>query len=258
MPAGEDLPRLEIRSRDELRAWLEANHAQPGSVWLVTHKKARRRRPCPLRRGGRGAARLRLGRQPAAQARRRALDARSFRRAGRQRLVRRNKARVAGWRRRTAWRRARPSRRRRWTAPASTRSRRSRSRRPCRRARSRAPGRGESFAAFPARRAAASEWNCAGEDTTSEGSPHADRREFDEGEVVGVVLLQRVAMARSVQLCRGRFDPVAVGRSCRRARAVVVRSGGGLIAATAPRSASVRRRPRASVTTWIFVVSPLR
>jgi len=35
----EDVPDLEIRTRAELRAWLEANHATHGPVWLVTHKK---------------------------------------------------------------------------------------------------------------------------------------------------------------------------------------------------------------------------
>lgn len=31
--------RIEVRSRDELRAWLAENHARRGSVWLVTYKK---------------------------------------------------------------------------------------------------------------------------------------------------------------------------------------------------------------------------
>lgn len=36
MPAGDDLPRVEISSRAQLRAWLEDNHATSGSIWLVT------------------------------------------------------------------------------------------------------------------------------------------------------------------------------------------------------------------------------
>ena len=32
-------PRLEITTADELRSWLDANHATDGSVWLVTYKK---------------------------------------------------------------------------------------------------------------------------------------------------------------------------------------------------------------------------
>jgi uncharacterized protein YdeI (YjbR/CyaY-like superfamily) len=35
----EDTPQVEVRSRAELRAWLEANHASSGPVWLVTYKK---------------------------------------------------------------------------------------------------------------------------------------------------------------------------------------------------------------------------
>ena len=34
-----DIPDLEVHTRAELRAWLEANHATHGPVWLVTHKK---------------------------------------------------------------------------------------------------------------------------------------------------------------------------------------------------------------------------
>jgi uncharacterized protein YdeI (YjbR/CyaY-like superfamily) len=36
---GADLPRVEVRSRAELRAWLEARHRDATSVWLVTWKK---------------------------------------------------------------------------------------------------------------------------------------------------------------------------------------------------------------------------
>lgn len=39
MAAGSDLPRVEVTSRAQLRAWLEAHHATSGSVWLVTWKK---------------------------------------------------------------------------------------------------------------------------------------------------------------------------------------------------------------------------
>jgi uncharacterized protein YdeI (YjbR/CyaY-like superfamily) len=38
MAAGSDLPRIEVTSRAQLRAWLEANHATSGSVWLVIWK----------------------------------------------------------------------------------------------------------------------------------------------------------------------------------------------------------------------------
>ena len=37
--AAENAPRLEVRSRDELREWLARNHASSPSVWLVTWKK---------------------------------------------------------------------------------------------------------------------------------------------------------------------------------------------------------------------------
>jgi uncharacterized protein YdeI (YjbR/CyaY-like superfamily) len=41
MPEGrlDGLPRLEVSSRAEWRAWLEDNHAHSGSLWLVTFKK---------------------------------------------------------------------------------------------------------------------------------------------------------------------------------------------------------------------------
>lgn len=39
MAAGSDLPRIEVTSRSQLRAWFEAHHATSGSVWLVTWKK---------------------------------------------------------------------------------------------------------------------------------------------------------------------------------------------------------------------------
>lgn len=37
--AGEQLSRIEVRSRGELRTWLESHHRQIDSVWLVTFKK---------------------------------------------------------------------------------------------------------------------------------------------------------------------------------------------------------------------------
>ena len=37
--AGENLERVEVRSRADLRAWLAAHHEQAQSVWLVTWKK---------------------------------------------------------------------------------------------------------------------------------------------------------------------------------------------------------------------------
>jgi uncharacterized protein YdeI (YjbR/CyaY-like superfamily) len=36
----DDVPRVECRTRDEWRAWLEANHATAKGVWLVTWKPA--------------------------------------------------------------------------------------------------------------------------------------------------------------------------------------------------------------------------
>lgn len=39
MAAGSDLPRVEVTSRAQFRAWLEAKHATSGSVWLVIWKK---------------------------------------------------------------------------------------------------------------------------------------------------------------------------------------------------------------------------
>jgi uncharacterized protein YdeI (YjbR/CyaY-like superfamily) len=38
--AGEHYDRVEMSSRAELRAWLEQNHRQSASVWLVTYKKS--------------------------------------------------------------------------------------------------------------------------------------------------------------------------------------------------------------------------
>lgn len=35
-----DLKRVEVRSRSELRSWLERNFSQTDSIWLVTYKKA--------------------------------------------------------------------------------------------------------------------------------------------------------------------------------------------------------------------------
>ncbi|OZA07979.1 MAG: hypothetical protein B7Y02_13125 [Rhodobacterales bacterium 17-64-5] len=39
MPAADTAPILTIRSRAELRAWLEANHATSKAVWLASYKK---------------------------------------------------------------------------------------------------------------------------------------------------------------------------------------------------------------------------
>ena len=36
---AENLERVEVTSRKQWRAWLEENHLQPESVWLVTYKK---------------------------------------------------------------------------------------------------------------------------------------------------------------------------------------------------------------------------
>ncbi|MDX2152991.1 MAG: YdeI/OmpD-associated family protein [Bryobacteraceae bacterium] len=35
-----DYLRVTVRSRADWRAWLEKNHQQPGSIWLVTYKKS--------------------------------------------------------------------------------------------------------------------------------------------------------------------------------------------------------------------------
>ncbi|MGL4240794.1 MAG: hypothetical protein ACRCTI_06735 [Beijerinckiaceae bacterium] len=40
MPGRADCPRFEPSTLPEWRAWLAANHARSGSVWLVAHKKA--------------------------------------------------------------------------------------------------------------------------------------------------------------------------------------------------------------------------
>jgi hypothetical protein len=41
VPLPEDgKPRVEVKSRAALRAWLAANHGRDGGVWLITHKKA--------------------------------------------------------------------------------------------------------------------------------------------------------------------------------------------------------------------------
>ncbi|MES2143296.1 MAG: YdeI/OmpD-associated family protein [Pseudomonadota bacterium] len=39
MAAADDAPILTVRSRAELRAWLEANHATSKAVWLATYKR---------------------------------------------------------------------------------------------------------------------------------------------------------------------------------------------------------------------------
>ena len=40
MSSTDDLERVEITSSEELRRWLEENHTQRESIWLVTYKKA--------------------------------------------------------------------------------------------------------------------------------------------------------------------------------------------------------------------------
>ena len=40
MPLRPDLPLVEVATRAEWRGWLEAHHAQPSGVWVVTTKKA--------------------------------------------------------------------------------------------------------------------------------------------------------------------------------------------------------------------------
>ncbi len=40
MPNIQDLAKVEVTSVAELRQWLEANHGQAQSIWLVTYKKA--------------------------------------------------------------------------------------------------------------------------------------------------------------------------------------------------------------------------
>ncbi|MDX2257674.1 MAG: YdeI/OmpD-associated family protein [Hyphomicrobiaceae bacterium] len=37
--SGEHLARVHVASQSEWRAWLEAHHTQPESIWLVTYKK---------------------------------------------------------------------------------------------------------------------------------------------------------------------------------------------------------------------------
>ncbi|MEM9953190.1 MAG: YdeI/OmpD-associated family protein [Chloroflexota bacterium] len=39
MPKQDDLQKVEVKSAQALRDWLEANHAQEESIWLVTYKK---------------------------------------------------------------------------------------------------------------------------------------------------------------------------------------------------------------------------
>lgn len=39
MPKLQDLPKVEVTSVEELRAWLEKHHTQESSIWLVTYKK---------------------------------------------------------------------------------------------------------------------------------------------------------------------------------------------------------------------------
>ena len=38
---GEEVPRVAVRSREELRGWLAEHHAASGTVWLVTERKGR-------------------------------------------------------------------------------------------------------------------------------------------------------------------------------------------------------------------------
>jgi uncharacterized protein YdeI (YjbR/CyaY-like superfamily) len=39
--AVKEFPEVEVRSRQELRAWLQDNHASSGTIWLITYKKAK-------------------------------------------------------------------------------------------------------------------------------------------------------------------------------------------------------------------------
>lgn len=41
MTGHDDYPRIEVRSRRELRDWLEQSQERPGGVWLVTYRKGR-------------------------------------------------------------------------------------------------------------------------------------------------------------------------------------------------------------------------
>lgn len=43
----DDVPRVEVTSLAELEAWLAANHATAGTIWLVTHKKSEGARHVP-------------------------------------------------------------------------------------------------------------------------------------------------------------------------------------------------------------------
>lgn len=47
MPSASDLPRIEVTSRAQLRAWLAAHHAVSRSIWLVTWKKRTPERHLP-------------------------------------------------------------------------------------------------------------------------------------------------------------------------------------------------------------------
>ena len=40
MRSLENTERVEVKNREELRNWLEENHARTTGVWLVTYKKA--------------------------------------------------------------------------------------------------------------------------------------------------------------------------------------------------------------------------
>lgn len=44
-----DWPRIEVRSRGQLRAWLMKHHAQAGSIWLVTFRKSEGKLHVPAR-----------------------------------------------------------------------------------------------------------------------------------------------------------------------------------------------------------------
>ncbi|MEO1231910.1 MAG: YdeI/OmpD-associated family protein [Myxococcota bacterium] len=40
MAVSDDLPHVQVTSREEWRAWLQAHHHVSGSIWLVTYKKS--------------------------------------------------------------------------------------------------------------------------------------------------------------------------------------------------------------------------
>ena len=47
MPANDQSEQVEVTSRAELRAWLEANHTRRDSIWVVTYKESAGQRHVP-------------------------------------------------------------------------------------------------------------------------------------------------------------------------------------------------------------------